>query len=54
MNEIRKHIILLNFIVYLILIVMHRVAVRVGSMFLVKFKLLHIIQMHLIEIRQIM
>ena len=28
---------------------MHRVAVRVASMFLVKFRLLHIIQIHLIK-----
>ena len=53
MNKLRKRIILLNIIVYLILIVMHRVVVRMARMFLVKFRLLHIIKMHLIKKRHI-
>ena len=54
-KEIRKQRnILLNFIVCSILIVTYRVVAHVVSMFLTKFRLLYIKQMHLIKRRQIM
>ena len=54
-KEIRKRInISLNFRVRSILIVTYRVATHVVSMFLTKFRLLYIKQLHLIKRRQIM
>ena len=54
-KEIRKQInISLNFRIYSILIVTYRVAAHVVGMFLTKFRLLYIKQMHLIKRRQIM
>ena len=54
-KEIRKQInILLNFRICSILIVTYRVAAHVVSMFLTKFRLIYIKQMHLIKRRQIM
>jgi hypothetical protein len=54
-KEIRKQInISLNFRVCSILIVTYRVAAHVVSMFLTKFRLLYIKEMHLIKRRQIM
>ena len=44
----------LNFRIYSILIVTYRVAAYVVGMFLTKFRLLYIKEMHLIKRRQIM